>query len=103
MPPQMLSAQSRVEQSKQDQRVKLIEQSANAAVTALERIERALRAPELKRNPAIEPIAKQIAAIAAGLGEDGVLRRNLLSILTTPESQAPKDRLPPDNTQLPIQ
>lgn len=80
----MMSAQSRIEQSKQDQRVKIIERSADQAVQALEHIVRALTAPGVKDNPNIEPMTKQIKAIMAGLSDDGVMRRNLISMLTVP-------------------
>lgn len=83
--PEMLSAQSRVEKSKQDSHSRMLGQAADQAVTALQKIERILNAPGVKNNPALEPMVKQLEAIIAGLSDNGVMRRNLMSILTIPQ------------------
>lgn len=83
--PEMLSAQSRVERSKQDQHVRMVEQASDQAVAALQRIERVLNAPGLKNNPALEPMTAQLKAMIAGLDNDGVMRRNLMSLLAAPQ------------------
>ena len=82
---EMLSSQSRVEKSKQDQHAKMVEQAADQAIAALQRIERILNAPGARNNPALEPMAQQLKAIIAGLGDNGVMRRNLVSMLTAPQ------------------
>lgn len=87
-----LSAQNRIEKSKSDQNVKMVERYADQAVDALDKILRVLKLPENKNLPAVQAMQIQYKNLIVELGNEGTMRRSLMSTLSTPVQAVPNTR-----------
>jgi hypothetical protein len=87
-----LSAQNRIEKSKQDQHVKMVERYADQAVDALDKILRVLKLPEVKDLPAVQAMQVQYKNLIVELGNEGTMRRSLMATLSTPTQAVPDTR-----------
>lgn len=87
-----LSVINRMETSKQEQNVKAIERYTDQAVDALDKILRVLKLPENKNLPAIQAMQIQYKNLIVELGNEGTMRRSLISTLSTPVSAVPNTR-----------
>lgn len=87
-----LSAQNRIETSKQEQHVKMVERYADQAVDALDKILRVLKLPEVKDLPAIQAMQVQYKNLIVELGNEGTMRRSLMASLSTPTQAVPDTR-----------
>jgi hypothetical protein len=87
-----LSAKNSIEASKQEQHVKMIERYADQAVDALDKILRVLKLPEVKDLPAIQAMQVQYKNLCVELGNEGTMRRSLISTLSTPTQAVPDTR-----------
>lgn len=75
---------NKVQMSKANQRVRLVERSADQAVKALEQINRVLKAPDYKGDASFDAMVAAIDNMIVGLGEGGNMRRSMSSLLTLP-------------------
>lgn len=87
-----LSAQNRLEKSKSDQRVKMVERYSDQVVDGLDKILRVLKLPELKNQQAIQAMQIQYKNLIVELGNEGTMRRNLIATLSTPIQDVPNTR-----------
>lgn len=79
---------NKVEMSKANQRVRVVERAADQAVKALEQISRVLKAPDYKGDASFEAMTAAIDNMIIGLGKDGNMRRSMSSLLTLPSEDS---------------